>query len=309
MIAALAGGVGAARFLRGLLDVVAPPEVSVIANTGDDLVLHGLCICPDMDTLLYTLAGVANPETGWGLRGESFGVLEALERLGGESWFRLGDGDLATHLFRTQRLAQGSALHQVAAELARAFGLEIRLLPMSDDPVRTRVRLAAGPEVAFQEYFVRLRHDVAVSAVRFEGAASAAPAPGVLDALAEAEIVVVCPSNPLVSIAPIRAVPGIEAALVGRRDSTVAVSPIVAGSALRGPAARLLTELGHEPSVVGVARLYAPVASALVIDPADVDLAPAVEAEGLRAVVVPSVMTSPQRAATLARATLAAARR
>jgi LPPG:FO 2-phospho-L-lactate transferase len=272
-----------------------------VVNTGDDLVLHGLHVSPDIDTVTYTLAGLDDKEQGWGVTGESWTVMGELDALGGEAWFRLGDRDLATHLYRTQRLAEGAPLSQVTAELATRRGVAVRLLPMSDDPVRTRLTLdETGEEVAFQDYFVRLRHDVAVRAVRFDGAAAARPGPGVLEALSSAEGVVVCPSNPLVSIGPLLAVPGIASALKARRSDVVAVSPIVGGVALKGPADRLLRELGHESSVVGVAHLYAPWCATLVIDEVDGPLAAAVEAEGVRCVVAPTVMSSPERAAALA---------
>ena len=316
MIAALAGGVGAARLLGGLTRIVSPRDVTVVVNTGDDTVLHGLHVSPDMDTVTYSLAGIVNPDTGWGLMGETWAAMEALERYGGETWFRLGDRDLATHLYRTQRLRDGASLSTVAAEVAASWGVDTRLLPMSDDPVRTRVTLAEGgeggpggrreTEVEFQDYFVRRRHAVEVRAVRFEGAESARPAPGVLEAIETATTVVVCPSNPIVSIGPILAVPGVEEMLARRRAATVAVSPIVAGAALKGPADRLLTELGQEASVVGVARLYAPLVSTLVVDEADAALADQVEAEGLRCVVAPAVMSSPEVAADLAKVVLAA---
>lgn len=311
----LAGGVGAARLLAGLVQVVDPSSVTAVVNTGDDMVLHGLHISPDVDTVTYTLGGVSNLDTGWGVAGETWHVMAALENLGGEAWFRLGDRDLATHLYRTQRLSQGATLSEVTAELARARGVGVRLLPMSDDPVRTRLTLAetagdlpAGSDVAFQDYFVRLGHGVAVRAVSFTGADAARPAPGVLEALAAAEQIVICPSNPIVSIGPLLAIPGIGAALAARRDDVVAVSPIVAGAALKGPADRLLVELGHEASVVGVARCYAGVAGTLVIDEADAGLAGAVEAEGLRAIVAPTVMSTPERAAALGRLVLDARR-
>jgi LPPG:FO 2-phospho-L-lactate transferase len=299
MITALAGGVGAARLLRGLVRVVPPGEVTAVVNTGDDTVLHGLLICPDLDTVTYTLAGMNDDERGWGLAGESWTVMEALERLGGQSWFRLGDRDLATHLYRTQRLADGAPLSLVTQEITAALGITARLLPMSDDPVRTRVTLVGGPEIAFQEYFVRRQHAVAVESVRFEGAAEAAPGPGVLDALTQAETIVICPSNPVVSIGPPLAVPGIAELLQHRRSRVVAVSPIVAGAALKGPADRLMAELGEEPSVVGVARMYAELAGTLVIDRADEALADAVEAVGLRCVVAPTVMRTVEDAQRL----------
>ncbi len=309
MLVALAGGVGAARLLSGLVAVVDPASITAVVNTGDDLSVHGLHVSPDIDTVTYTLAGMDNTETGWGVAGETWNVMEALGAIGGPTWFALGDRDLATHLYRTGRLADGASLSEVTAELAVARGLATRLLPMSDDPVRTKVTVALDDgdhEVDFQHYFVALGHDVAVRAVRFEGADSASPAPGVLDAIAQAEMVVACPSNPLVSIAPVLAVPGVAAALAARRPDVVAVSPIVAGTALKGPADRMLRELGHEATVVGVARLYAPWAGTLVIDTADQAMAPLVEAEGLRCVVAPTVMSSPERAAALGTVVLGA---
>ena len=306
MIAVLCGGVGAARMLSGLQAVVAPGEIVGIVNTGDDTELHGLHISPDLDTITYTLAGAANPATGWGLKGESFRAMQALERFGAITWFRLGDTDLATHLYRTGRLREGASLSEVTAEITRAFGLGARLLPMSDDPVRTWLRLADGRDVAFQEYFVKLGHAVVVASVRFEGAETARPAPGVLEALASAEMIVVAPSNPVVSIGPILAVPGVGELLAARRDTVVAVSPIVAGAALKGPADRLLVELGEQASASGVARLFRTWVGTLVIDEADADLAGQVEAAGVRCVVAATVMSTPERSAALARAVLGA---
>lgn len=305
MITALAGGVGAARLLRGLVRVVAPEELVVVVNTGDDTVLHGLHISPDLDTVMYTLAGRNDDERGWGLSGETWTVMDALEQLGGQAWFRLGDRDLATHLYRTQRLGEGATLSAVTEELASAMGLRLRLLPMSDEPVRTRLVLADdGGEVGFQEYFVRLHHEVAVSAVGFEGADRARPAAGVLDAIGTADVVVICPSNPVLSIGPILAIPGIADALAQARHRVVAVSPIVAGAALKGPADRLLRELGEESSVLGVARRYAPIAGTLVVDELDAALAPAVERAGLSCVVAPTVMHGVEQATALAKIVL-----
>ena len=306
MIAALAGGVGAARMLAGLVGAVPAADITAVVNTGDDLELHGLHISPDLDTVTYTLAGAVNAETGWGLTGETWRAMEALDRYGGQTWFRLGDLDLATHLYRTQRLAEGAGLAAVTAEIAAAWGVEVRLVPMSEEPVRTVLTVEGTGELSFQQYFVARRHEVTVESVRFAGADVATPAPGVLEAISAADAVVVCPSNPIVSIGPILAVPGIADAVRARRERTVAVSPIVAGSALKGPADRLMRELGHDASVVGVARIYAPLASVLVIDEADGDLAPAVEEQGMRAVVTGSVMTSPAVARRLAETTLAA---
>jgi len=317
VICALAGGVGAAKFLVGLCAVVDPAEVTVVVNTGDDVELHGLWVSPDLDTVTYTLAGEVNPSTGWGLAEETWSTMDALERYGAgvPTWFRLGDRDLATHLYRTGRLRAGATVSQVAAEIARAWGVRARLLPMSDDRVETRVTLAAESsgqtsgepvEVGFQEYFVERRHSVPVRAVRFAGALSASPAPGVVSAVEEASLVVICPSNPIVSIGPIRSLRAVESALGARRSTVVAVSPIVGGAALKGPADRLLRELGHESSVVGVARLYAPVAATLVVDSVDAPLADAVQDCGVRAVVAPTVMHTPAAAASLARTVLAA---
>ncbi|MBA3653238.1 MAG: 2-phospho-L-lactate transferase [Actinobacteria bacterium] len=304
MITALAGGVGAARMLRGLLAVAAPGDVTAIVNTGDDVVLHGLHVSPDLDTVTYTLAGAIDPERGWGLAGESWAAMEALERYGGNTWFRLGDRDLATHMYRTQRLSDGAPLSQVTAEIAGAWDVGARLIPMTDDRVETRVTVMGEGEIGFQEYFVGRQHGVAISAVRFAGALEARPAPGVLDAIAGATRVVICPSNPFVSIGPLLEVPGLRHAVEARRRDTVAVSPIVAGAALKGPADRMLVELGHEASVVGVARLYAPLAATLVIDDADAKLARAVEAAGIRCVVTHTVMRTPEDAAALAKVVL-----
>ena len=308
MLVALCGGVGAARMLSGLVRVMPPEEITAIVNVGDDMVLHGLHISPDLDTVTYTLAGLDNQETGWGVAGESWNAMDELGRLGGEDWFRLGDRDLATHLFRTGRLRRGETLSEVTADIAERRGIGVRLLPVSDEPVRTRVTLAErtslgppGTEVDFQDYFVRLQHNVAVSGVRFEGADTARPAPGVLDALESAEQIVVCPSNPVVSIGPLLAVPGLRETLVAARQRTVAVSPIVAGAALKGPADRLMAELGTESSVVGVARLYSRWVGTLVIDTADRQHIAGVEAEGMRCVVASTVMSSPERASQLAR--------
>lgn len=304
MITVLAGGVGAARLLAGLVQVMDPSELAAVVNTGDDLVLHGLHISPDLDTVTYTLAGRQDPERGWGLAGETWTVMDQLAALGGDTWFRLGDRDLATHLFRTGRLAGGAPLHQVTAELAARLGVGATLLPMSDDPVRTMVALADGGEVAFQEYFVRLGHQVSVRGVRFDGAELARPAPGVLDALRHAERVVVAPSNPILSIAPVLAVPGVREVLAARVADVVAVSPLVGGAALKGPAARLLTELGYGASSAGVASYYQQLAATLVIDVSDADDRTGVERQGLRCVVAPTVMTDRAAAAGLGRAVL-----
>lgn len=314
MITVLAGGVGAARMLAGILQVVPGSEVTAVVNVGDDLELHGLHISPDLDTVTYTLAGAINPETGWGLVGETWNAMATVGRYGGIDWFNLGDRDLGTHLFRTQRLAEGATLTEVTASIARGWGLDLRILPVTDDRLRTRVTVVdpdgpvGGTDVGFQEYFVKRHHDVPVTDVRFDGAAGATPGPDVTGAIADAETVVIAPSNPIVSIGPVLAVPGVREAVIARRDDVVAVSPIIAGAALKGPADRLLVELGHESSALGVARLYAEVAGTLVVDEADAGLAPAIEAEGLRCVVAPTVMSGPAESAALARVVLAATR-
>ncbi|HZA79668.1 MAG TPA: 2-phospho-L-lactate transferase [Acidimicrobiales bacterium] len=307
--AVLAGGVGAARLLSGMVKVVPPADVTAIVNTGDDMVLHGLAISPDIDTVTYTVAGAIDPERGWGLRDESWHAMEALARYGGATWFRLGDRDLATHLYRTQRLSEGAGLAAVTAEIAAAWGLELRVLPVTEQPLRTMITLAGnragtGEEVPFQDYFVRRQHAVPVAAVRFAGADQARPAPGVLDALAAADVVVVAPSNPIVSIAPVLAVPGVLEAVEARRDDAVAVSPLVGGRALKGPADRMLRELGHEDSVVGIARLYAPFVGTLVVDTLDAEDADAVRAAGLRCIVTDTIMRDPAAAAALCEVTL-----
>jgi LPPG:FO 2-phospho-L-lactate transferase len=302
----LAGGVGAARFLRGLVQATEPSSVTAIVNVGDDTVLHGLHISPDIDTVTYTLAGAINPETGWGLRDETWQAMDMVERYGGPSWFRLGDRDLGTHLYRTGRLSEGAPLSTVTAEIASSWGLEVTLVPATDDRLRTMVTVEGEGEIGFQDYFVGRQHAVAVTDVRFDGADGARPAPGVLDAITNADVVVIAPSNPLVSIDPVLAVHGVRDAVRAARERTVAISPIVAGAALKGPADRMLRELGHEASVVGVARLYAELASVLVIDDADAASAGAVEAAGISCVVTPTVMASVEAAAALARATLTA---
>ncbi len=227
--------------------------------------------------------------------------MDALARLGGQAWFRLGDTDLATHLYRTQRIHEGATLSQITHEISSSLGVRSSLLPMSDDPVKTYLTLASGEEVGFQDYFVRFHHDVPVSAIRFEGASRAVPSPGVIESLSSADTVIVCPSNPLVSIGPILSVPGISDTVAARRDSVVAVSPIIAGRALKGPADRLMSELSHEPSAAGVARLYAHLAATMIIDVADAALADDIEATGMSCVVTDTVMSTPDKAMELAK--------
>jgi LPPG:FO 2-phospho-L-lactate transferase len=304
MLVALAGGVGAARFLRGLVRVVPPEDVTAIVNTADDEVFHGLTVCPDLDTVTYTLAGAEHPEQGWGLEGESFRTIDALTRYGADTWFRLGDLDLATHLFRSERLRAGATLSTVTAEITAAWQVPTRLLPMTDDRVATRITVERpGGELEIlrmQEWFVRERTAPPVVAVDFEGADGARPAPGVLEAIEAADTIVVCPSNPIISIGPILAVPGVRDALVARRDRVVGVSPIIAGATVKGPADRLMGPLGIEVSCVGVAEIYAPFCSTLVIDQRDAGRAADVAATGVRPVVAETLMTDARVAAALA---------
>jgi LPPG:FO 2-phospho-L-lactate transferase len=315
-VAVLCGGVGAARYLAGLQQIIDPSTIAAIVNVGDDTDLHGLRICPDLDTITYTLSNSINTETGWGLAGETWRVMEGLARFAavrpadsgaGVTWFGLGDTDIATHAYRTHRLGEGASLSVVADEVARAFGLSLSMLPVSNDRIATQLRVDGehGPEwIDFQTYFVRLRHNIAVQAIRFVGAAASAPTAAVMIALGKAPHVVIAPSNPLVSIDPVLAVPGVRAAVEAARDRCVAVSPIVGGGAIKGPADRMLTELGFESSVVGVARYYAPLAHALVIDRVDAALADAVRAAGMEPIVTDTVMKTPAISAALARLTI-----
>jgi LPPG:FO 2-phospho-L-lactate transferase len=311
VIVTLAGGVGAARFLAGLTQVIDPSEVTAIVNVADDFELHGLRISPDLDTVTYTLAGQINPETGWGRAGETWRVMDELDTYGGQTWFRLGDLDLALHLYRTQRYRDGVPLSQVTAEVARSKGLRLRILPVTDDPVATRVVVAGegerqDRELSFQDWFVGHRHQLPVEAVRFDGADRARAGPGVLAAIRSADVVVVAPSNPVVSIAPVLAVPGVRDAVRARPDRVVAVSPIVAGRALKGPAAELLDSMGEGASAVGVARWYSADVGTIVIDDSDADDADAIRALGLRCTVTDTIMRDRAAAAALARAVIAA---
>jgi LPPG:FO 2-phospho-L-lactate transferase len=306
-IAALAGGVGAARFLRGLVRAVPAEDVVIVGNTGDDEVFHGLHVSPDLDTVTYTLAGAVGT-AGWGLAGDTFRALEAYERYGEATWFRLGDADLATHLYRTSRLREGASLTEVTAEITLAWEVKAKLLPMSDDRVATIIDVegAEGPPVsmAMQEWFVRERAEPPVAGVRFEGAADARPGPAVLDALAEADAIVLCPSNPVISVGPILALPGVRDALRARRAQVVAVSPIIRGATVKGPADRLMAAAGIEVSCAGVASIYADICGTLLVDESDADRTGDVEAQGVRAAVAPILMRDADGATELARRVL-----
>jgi LPPG:FO 2-phospho-L-lactate transferase len=300
MILTLAGGIGAARFLDGLTRVVPPGEVYIIGNTADDTDIYGLHISPDLDTVVYTLAGLANPVEGWGIHNDTFESLAALGRLGEEVWFRLGDRDLATHIFRTNQLRSGARLSAVTAQMAKKLGVRSSVVPMSDDPVRTIVQTSGG-KLAFQTYFVRRRAKDRVLGVTFEGAAESRPAPGILKAIRGADGIVFCPSNPLISVGPILAVPGIRKAIAGRKCPSAAISPIVGGRAIKGPAAQMMKTMGMEVSALGVARIYQGLVDVLVIDNVDASLAPAIEKLGVRTVVTNTIMNGTREKKALAR--------
>ena len=299
MYTVLAGGVGAARFLQGLVQVVDPATVTVISNVADDVEMFGLHVSPDTDIVIYSLAGAVNPETGWGLEGDTFAVVDALRRFGYGRWFNLGDRDLATAVHRTRLLRDGQPMHEIVAELTGAFGVEATILPVTNERVATHVLTADG-EIAFQDYMVRLATEPDVTGVRFAGADSAAPAPGVIEAIREAERLIIAPSNPFLSIGPILAVPGVREAVSESRARRIAISPIVGGQAIKGPAAKMLASLGHEVSAAGVAAIYRDLVDVMVIDEEDRALAPQVEALGLTCAITNTMMTSPERKAALA---------
>jgi LPPG:FO 2-phospho-L-lactate transferase len=288
-VCALAGGVGGAKLAAGLQDVLQPGELTVVVNTADDFELWGLRICPDLDTVMYTLAGIANPETGWGVKGESFGALAMLARYGEETWFKLGDRDLATHVLRTARLRAGEALTGITTNLSAALGVRNSILPMCDEPVATVLKTPDGP-LEFQEYFVRRGQRDEVLGVELHGIEDARPTDAVSRALGAADLVVLCPSNPLVSIGPILAVPGMQKALTASRAPKIAVSPLVGGRALKGPADRMLDSLGYEVSATGVARIYKGLVDGMVVDGIDVGERAGIEALGMQVLTTDAVM-------------------
>ena len=298
----LAGGTGGTKLAHGfsMLDGV---HLSVIVNVADDAEIHGLHVSPDTDALLYTLAGLIDGERGWGIRGDTHTAHEMLARYGGPQWFVIGDADLATNVERTRRLRDGATLTDAIAAMAAALGIDAQILPATDDRLRTRIETDAGT-LDFQEYFVHRHQEPEVRGVTLDGADTARPSPAALDAIAGAGLVVIGPSNPIVSIGPILALAGMRDAVAGAAARKVAVSPLVAGRALKGPADRMLTSLGHESSALGVARLYAGVVDAFVIDEADASLAPAIEALGMTVHVLPTIMTGDAARAALAAALL-----
>jgi LPPG:FO 2-phospho-L-lactate transferase len=287
-VVVLCGGVGAARFLEGVVRAVDAETVTAIVNVADDAEFHALRVSPDIDTVVYTLAGIVDPRHGWGVRGDTQAVQMALARLGRDTWFQLGDRDLATHIHRTAMLRDGVPLSEITARIARSFGVRARVLPASDEPQSTMVRTDDG-WLAFQDYFVRRAQQDTVREVRFDG--SGRPAPGVLDAIAAATVILLAPSNPIVSIGPILALAGVRSALAETSAPIVAISPIVGGEAVKGPAAAMLASLGHEVSPVGVASLYADFLDVMVLDECDAALVSRVESAGPRAVVAPTIMT------------------
>ena len=302
-VCALAGGVGGAKLAGGLQDVLPPGELSMVVNTADDFDLWGLHICPDLDTVMYTLAGISNPETGWGIVDESFETLNMLERYGEETWFRLGDRDLATHILRTSRMRSGETLTEVTAGLSGVLGVDSAVLPMSDDPVSTVLVTAEG-RLEFQEYFVRRGQRDEVLAIELRGIQDARPTERVLAAISGADAIVLCPSNPVVSVGPILALPGMTETLASSSAPKVAVSPIVGGRALKGPADRMLASLGHEVSATGVARMYAGLVDGMVVDRTDEDERAGIEALGMRVLVTESIMRDAEDRARLASETL-----
>ncbi len=302
-VTALAGGVGASKLLLGLYEVMDPQDLTIIVNTGDDIVLHGLKISPDLDIVTYTLAGIVDSAKGWGFRGETFHALKRLAHFGRANWFNLGDRDLATHIHRTAMLAEGKSLSQAAESIRTALGVKSRILPMSDDPVPTIIDSNEGP-LHFQEYLVKRRAEPVVRGVRFVGVESARPAPGVLEAIATADRIIICPSNPLISIGPILAVPQVREQLRKHKEKVFAVCPIVGGKSLKGPSDKMLAQLGHAPTAIGVAKLYADFTGTFIIDPADKSQAAAISALSMKVIILPTVMKTRAQKRKLARALL-----
>jgi len=303
-VTALAGGIGASKLLLGLYTSMDPHSLTVIVNTGDDIVLHGLKISPDLDIVTYTLAGVVDPTKGWGMRGESFHFLKRLGVYGREIWFNLGDRDLATHIHRTDLLAHGKTLSQTAESIRTALSVKSRILPMSDQPIPTIIETRDG-NMHFQEYLIKHRTEPGVRGIHFAGIKHAHAAPGVLEAICDADRVIICPSNPLISIGPILAVPRVREQLRARKESVIAVCPIVGGKSLKGPSDKMLIQLGCGSSASAVAKLYADFTGTFVIDHRDASQAHAIRALGMRVAILPTVMRTRAQKRKLARALLA----
>ncbi|MBS7646733.1 2-phospho-L-lactate transferase [Candidatus Bathyarchaeota archaeon] len=299
-VVALAGGVGAAKFLRGLVKIIPPQNVVVVGNVGDDVELYGLHISPDLDIIMYTLAGIVDESKGWGIAGDTFHCLEMLGRLGFETWFKLGDKDLAIHIIRTKMLKEGYPLSQATAQLCKMLGVKAKLIPMSDDPVRTKVQ-AGDLLLDFQEYFVKRGTMDNVTNVFFEGAKKAKPAPGVIEAIMEAERIIICPSNPILSIAPILSISAIKKALEASKALIVGISPIVGGKALKGPADRVMASMGFEASAYGVAKFYGKILKHFIIDEIDIAHKKRIENLGIKVTTTNTVMKSIEDAISLAK--------
>jgi LPPG:FO 2-phospho-L-lactate transferase len=303
-ITALAGGVGGSKLVLGLYRVMDPADLTIIVNTGDDIVMHGLHVSPDPDILTYTLAGVVNEETGWGISGETFGVLGGLERYGRPTWFKLGDHDLATHIHRTAMLRDGQTLSQAIESIRLGLSVRAKILPMSDDAVQTVLDTDEG-RMHLQDYLVRRRCEPKLKAIAFEGAERVRPAPGVIEAFEQADGIVISPSNPLISIGPILAVPGMRQALRKRRAHIVAVCPLIGGKSLKGPSDKMMAELGYDVSARAVASLYRDICATFIIDHTDESECAAIEALGMRCAVRPTVMRIVDDKERLARHVLA----
>ena len=302
MITTLAGGVGAARFLQGLVHVVPPEEVVTIVNTGDDIEFYGLHISPDVDIVAYTLAGIVDEEKGWGMRGDTFNCLNMLRKYGYETWFMLGDKDLATHIHRTLLLKSGLKLSEVTEKIRKALGVKVKIIPMTNDKVQTKIVTNVG-EMHFQEYLVKRKAQDPVLDVKFEGIERAEPAPGVIEAILNADGIIICPSNPIVSIGPILSIKGVKEALKKTKAKIVAISPIVGGAPIKGPADKLMRGLGIEVSALGIAKIYKNFLDALVIDNVDRDLKPKIEEIGIKVHVTDTIMRTLESKIKLAKET------
>ena len=299
-VLALAGGVGGAKLALGLRDILDEESLAIVVNTGDDEEFFGLHVSPDLDTVMYTLGGIANPDTGWGISGETFRSLNRLRQYGVDTWFNLGDLDMATHIRRTQLLGQGNTLSEVTNSLCSSLGIAHSIFPMTDDTLKTIV-ITEISEMSFQEYFVKNRCDPRVVSLRFDSPSECSPSPGFVTALNESDLLVFCPSNPFLSVDPILAVPGVRKKIENFRGARIAVSPIVGGEAIKGPAGKILRELGHEVSCVGVAKRYIDLCDVFIIDNVDADLASTIEKLGMRVVVTNTIMNNDQEKRTLAR--------
>ena len=306
LVLALAGGVGGAKLALGLSRILPPERLAIVVNTGDDEQFHGLHVSPDLDTMTYTLSGLYNPETGWGIDGDSFETLQMLNRLGADTWFNLGSRDFAMHIRRTELLSQGSSLSDVTSRLTANLGIRHPIIPMSDQPVRTVLDTNEG-NLSMQEYFVKRRAEPVVKSISYVGSDDAQPSLGFTAALNDAAAIIICPSNPFLSVAPILAIPGVRDAITEHDAPRVAVSPIVGGAAVRGPAAKIMEELGADVSAIGVAREYREICDVLVLDSQDEGLADAVVAEGVEAAVMPTIMQTDEDKVQLAERVLALA--